>query len=103
MKENALDIDYSVEGVVCQSFGDTPSEKDDSNTFQIQKLVRAAIDQGASISVLFTATEQRRQVTDGSKVGQSTQNIQTSASNNIERENGENKRATKETINYPKV
>ena len=34
-KESAYDIEYSVEGVVCQSFGDTPSKKDDSNTFQI--------------------------------------------------------------------
>ena len=51
VKENASDIDYSVEGVVCQSFRYKPSEKDNSNTFQIQKLARTALSQDVSVSV----------------------------------------------------
>ena len=88
MKDIASDIDYSVERVVLQSFGEAPGGKDDNNTTKIQSLARTALSKGVSVSVPFITTEQRRQAAAGNKVTQSTQNSQTSASNDVESETG---------------
>ena len=86
VKENALDIEYVVEGVVHNSFATNPVAKDDNNTTKIQSLARTALRKGVSVSVPFTTTEKRRQAAAGNKVTQSTQNSQKSASNDIESE-----------------
>ena len=103
VKENALEIEYVVEGVVHNSFVNNPVDKDDQNTVKMQNLARESLGQGVRVTVPFTTTEQRRQATAGNKMTQSTQNSQMSASSDVEGKNWENQRATKETVSYPEV